>query len=155
MEAQRLYQSPVCCFLELRDYLESSGLMSSSAKMPFPSSWLQIAPFEICPREQGNLESHLPWSQLFCLSPPSVLRRRQTEVLASDIYTSLNALPTPQTSLNECAVQLLPPALCFRSSDTHLFDKVRGYDIKLLRYLSVKYICDLMVENKKVKFGMK
>ncbi|XP_013828875.2 PREDICTED: myotubularin-related protein 14 isoform X2 [Capra hircus] len=41
-----------------------------------------------------------------------------------------------------------------RSSETHLFDKVRGYDIKLLRYLSVKYICDLMVENKKVKFGM-
>ncbi|XP_065742197.1 myotubularin-related protein 14 isoform X12 [Phocoena phocoena] len=40
------------------------------------------------------------------------------------------------------------------TSDTHLFDKVRGYDIKLLRYLSVKYICDLMVENKKVKFGM-
>ncbi|KAJ1069089.1 hypothetical protein K5549_000400 [Capra hircus] len=40
------------------------------------------------------------------------------------------------------------------SSETHLFDKVRGYDIKLLRYLSVKYICDLMVENKKVKFGM-
>ncbi|XP_076972760.1 phosphatidylinositol-3,5-bisphosphate 3-phosphatase MTMR14 isoform X1 [Tamandua tetradactyla] len=41
-----------------------------------------------------------------------------------------------------------------RSADTHLFDKVRGHDIKLLRYLSVKYICDLMVENKKVKFGM-
>ncbi|OBS79370.1 hypothetical protein A6R68_18230 [Neotoma lepida] len=41
-----------------------------------------------------------------------------------------------------------------RSGDTHLFDKVRGYDIRLLRYLSVKYICDLMVENKKVKFGM-
>ncbi|XP_069871580.1 phosphatidylinositol-3,5-bisphosphate 3-phosphatase MTMR14 isoform X2 [Dipodomys merriami] len=41
-----------------------------------------------------------------------------------------------------------------RSGDVHLFDKVRGYDIRLLRYLSVKYICDLMVENKKVKFGM-
>ncbi|XP_021115845.1 myotubularin-related protein 14 isoform X2 [Heterocephalus glaber] len=41
-----------------------------------------------------------------------------------------------------------------RSGDTHLFDKVRGYDIRLLRYLSVKYICDLMVENKKVKFGV-
>ncbi|XP_075854555.1 phosphatidylinositol-3,5-bisphosphate 3-phosphatase MTMR14 isoform X9 [Microcebus murinus] len=40
------------------------------------------------------------------------------------------------------------------TGDTHLFDKVRGYDIRLLRYLSVKYICDLMVENKKVKFGM-
>uniref|UniRef100_A0A8C7UJB0 Myotubularin related protein 14 n=1 Tax=Oncorhynchus mykiss TaxID=8022 RepID=A0A8C7UJB0_ONCMY len=35
-----------------------------------------------------------------------------------------------------------------------LFDKVRGLDIKLLRYLSVRYICDLMVENKKVKFGL-
>uniref|UniRef100_A0A8B9ZIF2 Myotubularin related protein 14 n=1 Tax=Anas platyrhynchos TaxID=8839 RepID=A0A8B9ZIF2_ANAPL len=35
-----------------------------------------------------------------------------------------------------------------------LFDKVRGHDIKLLRYLSVRYICDLMVENKKVKFGL-
>ncbi|KAM5148702.1 phosphatidylinositol-3,5-bisphosphate 3-phosphatase MTMR14 isoform 2-T2 [Mantella aurantiaca] len=34
------------------------------------------------------------------------------------------------------------------------FDKVRGHDIKLLRYLSVQYICDLMVENKKVKFGL-
>ncbi|XP_062356477.1 myotubularin-related protein 14 isoform X2 [Cinclus cinclus] len=42
-----------------------------------------------------------------------------------------------------------------RNADTQLFDKVRGHDIKLLRYLSVRYICDLMVENKKVKFGLK
>ncbi|XP_063282812.1 myotubularin-related protein 14 isoform X1 [Pelobates fuscus] len=41
-----------------------------------------------------------------------------------------------------------------RNGDSQLFDKVRGHDIKLLRYLSVKYICDLMVENKKVKFGL-
>uniref|UniRef100_A0AAY4E1M6 Myotubularin related protein 14 n=1 Tax=Denticeps clupeoides TaxID=299321 RepID=A0AAY4E1M6_9TELE len=41
-----------------------------------------------------------------------------------------------------------------RNGDSQLFDKVRGYDIKLLRYLSVRYICDLMVENKKVKFGL-
>lgn len=44
--------------------------------------------------------------------------------------------------------------LC-RNADSQLFDKVRGHDIKLLRYLSVRYICDLMVENKKVKFGLK
>lgn len=44
--------------------------------------------------------------------------------------------------------------LC-RNGDSQLFDKVRGHDIKLLRYLSVRYICDLMVENKKVKFGLK
>ncbi|XP_058855437.1 myotubularin-related protein 14-like isoform X2 [Acipenser ruthenus] len=41
-----------------------------------------------------------------------------------------------------------------RNRDSQLFDKVRGHDIKLLRYLSVRYICDLMVENKKVKFGL-
>ncbi|TNN79663.1 Myotubularin-related protein 14 [Liparis tanakae] len=41
-----------------------------------------------------------------------------------------------------------------RNGDSQLFDKVRGLDIKLLRYLSVRYICDLMVENKKVKFGL-
>uniref|UniRef100_A0A8C6V632 Myotubularin related protein 14 n=1 Tax=Naja naja TaxID=35670 RepID=A0A8C6V632_NAJNA len=41
-----------------------------------------------------------------------------------------------------------------RNADSQLFDKVRGHDIKLLRYLSVAYICDLMVENKKVKFGL-
>uniref|UniRef100_A0A674EVE6 Myotubularin related protein 14 n=1 Tax=Salmo trutta TaxID=8032 RepID=A0A674EVE6_SALTR len=40
------------------------------------------------------------------------------------------------------------------NGDSQLFDKVRGLDIKLLRYLSVHYICDLMVENKKVKFGL-
>ncbi|XP_050815774.1 myotubularin-related protein 14 isoform X5 [Gopherus flavomarginatus] len=42
----------------------------------------------------------------------------------------------------------------FRNADSQLFDKVRGHDIKLLRYLSIRYICDLMVENKKVKFGL-
>ncbi|XP_054072570.1 myotubularin-related protein 14 isoform X1 [Rissa tridactyla] len=41
-----------------------------------------------------------------------------------------------------------------RNADSQLFDKVRGHDIKLLRYLSIRYICDLMVENKKVKFGL-
>ncbi|KAM9098233.1 phosphatidylinositol-3,5-bisphosphate 3-phosphatase MTMR14 isoform 2-T2 [Sarcophilus harrisii] len=43
---------------------------------------------------------------------------------------------------------------CTLRADNQLFDKVRGHDIKLLRYLSVRYICDLMVENKKVKFGL-
>ncbi|KAL5013804.1 hypothetical protein ScPMuIL_008074 [Solemya velum] len=39
-------------------------------------------------------------------------------------------------------------------SDVQIFDKYRGHDIKLLKVLSVGYICDLMVEKKKVKFGM-
>uniref|UniRef100_A0A803YRX5 Myotubularin related protein 14 n=1 Tax=Meleagris gallopavo TaxID=9103 RepID=A0A803YRX5_MELGA len=46
------------------------------------------------------------------------------------------------------------PCSVHRNADSQLFDKVRGHDIKLLRYLSVRYICDLMVENKKVKFGL-
>lgn len=48
-----------------------------------------------------------------------------------------------------------PTTILCRNGDSQLFDKVRGHDIKLLRYLSVRYICDLMVENKKVKFGLK
>ncbi|XP_054168394.1 myotubularin-related protein 14-like [Oppia nitens] len=40
------------------------------------------------------------------------------------------------------------------SDSSHLFSKVRNRDIELLKYLSVGYICDLMVEKKKVKFGM-
>ncbi|CAC5381660.1 MTMR14 [Mytilus coruscus] len=38
--------------------------------------------------------------------------------------------------------------------ELQMFDRLRGQDKKLLRNLSVKYICDLMVEKKKVKFGM-
>ncbi|GAB1610738.1 myotubularin-related protein 14-like [Argonauta hians] len=34
-------------------------------------------------------------------------------------------------------------------------DKIRGHDIKLLKYLKINYICDLMVEKKKVKYYMR
>lgn len=35
-----------------------------------------------------------------------------------------------------------------------MFDKFRGHDIQLLKFFDVGYICDLMVEKKKTKFGM-
>lgn len=54
-----------------------------------------------------------------------------------------------------CLLSYFTPSTLLRNGDSQLFDKVRGHDIKLLRYLSVRYICDLMVENKKVKFGLK
>ncbi|XP_077429196.1 phosphatidylinositol-3,5-bisphosphate 3-phosphatase MTMR14 isoform X2 [Vanacampus margaritifer] len=59
---------------------------------------------------------------------------------SDDAWTDSEEVPE-----DDCAV---------RNGDSQLFDKVRGHDIKLLRYLSVRYICDLMVENKKVKFGL-
>ncbi|XP_077385406.1 phosphatidylinositol-3,5-bisphosphate 3-phosphatase MTMR14 [Festucalex cinctus] len=59
---------------------------------------------------------------------------------SDDAWTESEEVPE-----DDCAV---------RNGDSQLFDKVRGHDIKLLRYLSVRYICDLMVENKKVKFGL-
>lgn len=40
-------------------------------------------------------------------------------------------------------------------SDWQLFDKVRSADIKLLKTYNVSTIVDFMVENKKVKFGVK
>lgn len=41
------------------------------------------------------------------------------------------------------------------SRNIPLFNDLRSQDIKLLKELSVSYICDLMVENKKVKYGLK
>ncbi|XP_057296393.1 myotubularin-related protein 14-like isoform X2 [Hydractinia symbiolongicarpus] len=41
-----------------------------------------------------------------------------------------------------------------RTQDGAIVDKVRGYDIQLLKELSVKYILDLMLERKKVKYGL-
>jgi myotubularin-related protein 14 len=42
-----------------------------------------------------------------------------------------------------------------KNSEWQLFDRVRSQDIKLLKTLNVGTIVDLMVEKKKVKFGMK
>lgn len=40
------------------------------------------------------------------------------------------------------------------NNDWPLMDRVRAADISLLQMLSVTHICDLMLENKKVKFGV-
>lgn len=44
-------------------------------------------------------------------------------------------------------------SLCFR--DSQIFDRIRGQDIKLLKEFNVRHICDLMLENKKVKYFLK
>ncbi|KAH9496325.1 Myotubularin- protein 14, partial [Bulinus truncatus] len=41
-----------------------------------------------------------------------------------------------------------------QDSGADMFDKYRGQDIQLLKHFNVTYICDLMVEKKKTKFGM-
>lgn len=40
-------------------------------------------------------------------------------------------------------------------SDMQIFDRIRGQDIRLLKMFKVGFIFDLMLEQKKVKFGMK
>lgn len=47
----------------------------------------------------------------------------------------------------------LPPSLTIGDS-SQLCSQVRSQDIKLLKYFSVNHICDLMLEKKKVKFGL-
>ncbi|XP_031571957.1 myotubularin-related protein 14-like [Actinia tenebrosa] len=42
----------------------------------------------------------------------------------------------------------------YQGNDWALFDRIRGQDIKLLKELKVGYIFDLMMEKKKVKYGM-
>lgn len=58
----------------------------------------------------------------------------------------------PLEDLNGVNNSAGPP---YSSGDYDLFDRIRGQDIRLLKTLRVKYICDLMVEKKKVKFGMR
>jgi hypothetical protein len=36
-----------------------------------------------------------------------------------------------------------------------MHDRVRGQDIRLLKHFNIGFIFDLMLERKKVKFGMK
>jgi len=45
--------------------------------------------------------------------------------------------------------------VCVVCSDLQMHDRVRGHDIRLLQFFNVSYIFDLMLELKKVKFGMK
>ena len=76
--------------------------------------------------------------------------RNNTEVETNDLAQNLSQNLTESES-TAASVQ----GLSLNISDTsHLFSKVRNRDIELLKYLSVGYICDLMVEKKKVKFGM-
>lgn len=45
--------------------------------------------------------------------------------------------------------------ICLYFSAWDLLNKSRSQDIQLLKTLRVKYIFDLMLENKKVKYGMR
>jgi len=46
------------------------------------------------------------------------------------------------------------PATPESSNEWQLFNRIRGQDIKLLKTFGVRHIVDLMLEKKKVKFGM-
>ncbi|CAM6002184.1 unnamed protein product [Sphagnum balticum] len=59
----------------------------------------------------------------------------------------VNKTPSHPTSSSTCTPTT-------SADSNHLFSRVRNQDIKLLKYLSVGNICDLMVEKKKVKFGV-
>jgi len=44
--------------------------------------------------------------------------------------------------------------MCLFVRDWVLLNKVRGQDVQLLKALRVDLICDLMVEKKKLKYGL-
>lgn len=66
--------------------------------------------------------------------------------------------PLPSMSMSESplmtSTQTDPQMSASTSTEPQMFDRFRGQDIKLLKHINVSYICDLMVEKKKVKFGM-
>lgn len=55
----------------------------------------------------------------------------------------------------DCALPVANNTKSYSIGDTsQIFSKVRSQDIKLLKQLNIRHICDLMLENKKVKFFM-
>ena len=77
--------------------------------------------------------------------------KNSSEVESNDLTQNLS----PNNGTEESIAPSIQGLSLNNISDTsHLFSKVRNRDIELLKYLSVGYICDLMVEKKKVKFGM-
>lgn len=63
--------------------------------------------------------------------------------MTTEIYVNDNDTDSPESTES------------LESSDWELLDRVRNQDIKLLKTLNVGTIIDFMVENKKVKYGMK
>eukprot|EP01135_Chromosphaera_perkinsii_P003660 Nk52_evm39s250 gene=Nk52_evmTU39s250 len=60
--------------------------------------------------------------------------------------------PNDKSSIGEGSVEA---GVTYEAASTgNTMDKNRNSDIQLLEVLNVKYICDLMVEKKKVKFGL-
>ena len=62
----------------------------------------------------------------------------------SSLNSSSNGIPTSLPTLSSLSL----------SDSSQVFSKVRAQDINLLKHMGVKFICDLMVEKKKVKFGV-
>ncbi|KAK7813964.1 hypothetical protein U0070_002861 [Myodes glareolus] len=114
--------------------------------------------FSVIPNVNGDICGHYPRHIVFLEYESS---EKEKDTFQSTVQVSKLQDLIHRSKMARCRGRFVCPVILFKgkqpktgSGDTHLFDKVRGYDIRLLRYLSVKYICDLMVENKKVKFGM-
>ncbi|XP_064161473.1 myotubularin-related protein 14 isoform X1 [Anguilla rostrata] len=88
----------------------------------------------------GELYGRTGYNYIFSVQHNRIKKLRKNRGGADDTVAESEEVPEEDSAV--------------RNGDSQLFDKVRGLDIKLLRYLSVRYICDLMVENKKVKFGL-
>lgn len=84
---------------------------------------------------------------------------RTTNQLIADSPTSVPPVSTdldgPPNSAIEGAAAAAATANVEPPQQQNIFDKLRGADIDLLRLLDVSAIVNLMVEKKKVMFGVK
>ncbi|CAB1354233.1 unnamed protein product, partial [Coregonus sp. 'balchen'] len=113
--------------------------------------------YSVIHNTNGEVCGHYPQHIVFLECESTELRKDRFESTVQ--ITKLQDLVN-RSKMARCRGRFVCPVILYngkhicRNGDSQLFDKVRGLDIKLLRYLSVRYICDLMVENKKVKFGL-
>ncbi|CAB1315494.1 unnamed protein product [Coregonus sp. 'balchen'] len=113
--------------------------------------------YSVIHNANGEVCGHYPRQMVFLEYECTELHKEGFESTVQ--ITKLQDLVN-RSKMARCRGRFVCPVILYngkhicRNGDSQLFDKVRGLDIKLLRYLSVRYICDLMVENKKVKFGL-
>uniref|UniRef100_A0A8C7N2D4 Myotubularin related protein 14 n=1 Tax=Oncorhynchus kisutch TaxID=8019 RepID=A0A8C7N2D4_ONCKI len=114
--------------------------------------------YSVIHNANGEVCGHYPRQMVFLEYECTELHKDGYRTYLRYLNKVINEAVSANIRPTRCPV-LVSTVLAWRgveetNKDLTLFDKVRGLDIKLLRYLSVRYICDLMVENKKVKFGL-
>lgn len=138
-----LFEGKVCVLFILCNKSFPRGNISIDDVFAFCSTYVEVLPYQVDLRCMVG-PALISFSPVESPSQCRIIRRGHQQIPSKPNWTSY---------LDCCDVLRKFSSLAY--SEWQLFNRVRGQDIKVLKMFSVGYIVDLMVEKKKVKFGMK